>query len=233
MSEELLYNPFEDKDVAVPAYKKNGKRLVVPTFVSGMKIKEITSRNGESLVLVELEFEIHKTIEKLGTVTVFEEDENNRYNYRAPKPDEEAIDASILEGKRIKSGKRVSLWQNKTKASGKMNRIYIETLKSFGIELEEKEVKQNGKKIKTVVVPEPTEELLLGIPLFAWLGEDGFTTKNGDEVRYTAVDKVQRIPDQERIEVIENSMKQSEKGGSKIESDPFGDDIDDDEDLPF
>lgn len=230
---ELLYNPFDDKDVTVPAYKKDGKRLVVPTFISGMKRKEITSRNNESLVLVELEFEIHKSVEKLGNVTVFEEDENNRYNYRAPKPDEEAIDASILEGKRIKGGRRVNLWQNKTKASGKMNRIYIETLKSFGIELEEKEVKQGGKKIKTIVVPEPTEELLLGLPLFAWLGEDGFTTKSGEEIRYTAVDKVHKIEGQERIEVLENSLSESPKKNSKADSDPFGDDIDDDEDLPF
>jgi len=223
---EVIYNPFEDTDVNLPVYKKDGKNLILPAFICGVKATEITSKAGEDLVVAELEFEIHDSAEKV-EVQVFNEDEEGRYNYRSPS---EVVNGSLFVGKRIKSGNRGKLWKNLTKGSGRMNRILLENLKSLGIEPKTKKIEHEGKKIDAPVIPDLTPDLLLGLPVFIYLDEESFTGRDGKNVTYTCVNKYVKM-DAERVNVLENSYSETSSGKpKKKEDDPFSD-IEDD--LPF
>lgn len=226
---EVLYNPLEDDDVKLPVYKKNGKNNVFPAFISGMKTTEIQSKkSGEDMLICELEFEIHESANKMEPVTIFEEDEDGRYDYRRPK---EEVPATTFVGERIKSGNNGKLWKNLTKGSGRMNRILIENLKTLGVELKTKKVESDGKKVDALVIPDLTEDLLLGLPAFIWLDQESFTAKDGRNVSYTAVNKFVKMDNHDRVTVLENSLLQpAGKPSAKKEDDPFAD-IDDD--LPF
>lgn len=226
---EVIYNPLEDTDVNLPIYKKDGKNLIMPAFICGVRTKDITSRAGDELKLVELEFEIHESAEKI-EVQIYHENEEGNYNYRAPK---ETVNGSTFIGFRVKSSGRGNLWKNLTKGSGKMNRILLESLKSIGIEIKTKKIKHDGKDIQAPIIPELNEELLLGYPVFIWLDEESFTGKNGKNVSYTCVTKYAKMDNAEKVTVLENSFNESNKtsgSSSKKDDDPFGD-IDDD--LPF
>ena len=227
---EVLYNPLEDEDVRLPIYKKNGKNTVFPAFICGVDVKQVTSKAGESLEITELEFEIHESAEKMEPVTVYEENEDGKYDYRRPK---EEIPATTFVGIRIKAGSNGKMWKNLTKGSGRTNRMLIDSLKAIGVELKTKKVETNGKKVDALVIPELTEELLLGLPVFAWLDEESFTGRDGKNVSYTAVNKYVKIDGIERVTVLENTLLANNKGNKskpKSDDDPFSDM---DDDLPF
>lgn len=229
---DLVYNPLEDTDITIPVYNSMGKNLVIPVFICGVKIKNITSRSNESLTLAELEFEVHSSIEKLGTVQLFHEDENGQYNYRAPA---NSVDAKVFVGKRIKSGKRVNLWRNNTKGSGKMNKILIETFQTMGIDIKTKKIEHDGKKIDAPIIPNISEQELLGMPLFAWLDQESYTNKAGNLVVYSCINKVVKCEAFEKLDVLQNTLVDTTNnaaatGKDNPGSDPFGDL---DSDLPF
>lgn len=227
---EVLYNPLEDDDVRLPIYKKNGKNSIFPAFICGVKTTQVTSKAGEDLLIGELEFEIHESAEKMDPVTIFEETEDGKYDYRRPK---EEVPATTFIGVRVKSGNGGKLWKNLTKGSGRMNRMLIDSLKALGVELKTKKVETDGKKVDALVIPDLTEEVLLGLPVFIYLDEESFTGRDGKNVSYTAVNKYIKIDGIERVTVLENTL--TSKGGKgttkpKDEDDPFGDM---DDDLPF
>jgi len=231
---ETIYNPLEDNDVRMPVFKRDGKNLVVPAFICGVKTKELTSKQNESLSLTELEFEVDATIEKLGKVTVFHEDEDGNYNYRAAKTDEESVPATTFIGQRFKGGKRVNLWKNNTKGSGKMNRLLLDSLRALGVEIKTKKIEHEGKKIEAPIVPNPNAEMLLGTPVFVWLDQESFTNKNGQNVTYTCINKVVKRDGADKVVVLANTLTDSTTNNAsalpKEQSSPFGD-VDDD--LPF
>jgi len=226
---EVLYNPLEDEDVRLPIYKKNGKNMVFPAFISGVKLINVTSKAGEDLQICELEFEIHESAEKMEPVTIFEETEDNKYDYRRPK---EEVPATTFVGGRVKTGNNGKLWKNLTKGSGRMNRILIESLKALGVDIKTKKVETDKKKVDAVVIPELTEELFLGLPVFIWLDEESFTAKDGRNVSYAAVNKYVKIDGVDRTTVLENTLAVSNNGKApaKKQDDPFADM---DDDLPF
>jgi hypothetical protein len=228
---EVLYNPLEDDDVRIPIYQKNGKNMIFPAFICGVKPKSVQSKNGEDLIVCELEFEIHESAEKMSPVTIYEETEDGKYDYRRPK---EEVPATTFTGQRIKAGQKSKLWKNETKGSGRMNRMLIDSLKVIGIDVKTKKVETDGKKVDAIVIPELTEELLIGLPVWIWLDEESFTGRDGKNVTYTAVGKYAKIDGIERVTVLENSLKEvagAGKSDKKLkDDDPFSD-IDDD--LPF
>lgn len=229
---EVLYNPLDDKDIKLPVYKKDGKNLVMPAFICGVRTKEVNSKSNEALMIVEFDFEIHESAEKMQPVTIFEENEDNDYDYRRPK---EEVPATDFVGIRVKAGNKGKMWKNLTKGSGRMNRILIDNLKALGIDLKTKKVEtEDGKKVDAQVIPDLNAELFLGLPVFIWLDQESFTGKDGNNVTYTAVNKFVKA-DLERVTVLENTMlKTASKGGGKAEekdkNDPFADM---DDDLPF
>jgi len=227
---ELVYNPFEDKDVRLPIYKKDGKNLVLPAFICGVRIREVTSKQNESLSIVEFEFEIHESAKKVQPITLFKEDDEGKYNYRLPI--DETVPGSTFVGQRIKSGDRTKVWRNNTKASGRMNRMYLETLKALGVEIKTKKIEHEGKKIDAPVIPDVSEELFLGLPLFIWLDEESFTNKQGRNISFTAAGKYVKIDGMPRVEVLENSLSDNTASAPAQEKATVFDDIDD-SDLPF
>lgn len=226
---EVLYNPLEDTDVKLPIYKKNGKNTVFPAFICGMTTKDVVSKAGEDLVICELEFEIHESAEKMEPVTIFEETDDNKYDYRRPKDE---VPATSFIGVRVKAGSNGKLWKNLTKGSGRMNRILIESLKSLGVEMKTKKVETDNKKVDALVIPELTEDLLLGLPVFIWIDEESFTARDGKNVSFAAVNKYVKMDGVEKVTVLENTMLSNtgKSSPSVKEDDPFAD-IDDD--LPF
>lgn len=230
MSDELIYNPLEDTDKNLPIYKKDGKNLIVPMFICGVKIKDVTAnKSGDNLRLAELQFEVHESAEKM-EIDIFPEDEDGNYNYRAQPV--ETVNGSVFVGTRIKGGNKATLWKNKTKGSGRTNKYLLQSLKNLGIEIKTKKVETNGKKINAEIIPELTEDLLLGKPVFGWLDQESFTSSSGNNVTYTAVNKYTKMENADDVTVMENSLKETNTGGStsKAEDDPFGDM---DDDLPF
>lgn len=228
---QMIYNPFEDTDVRLPVYKRNGKNLILPMFICGVKLVEITSRNNEDLVLADLEFEIHPiAAEKMEPIDTFHEDEDGNYNYRAPK--EETANPALFVGQRVKAGQKAKLWKNLSKASGRMNRILLEQLKALGIEIKTVKIEHDKKKIDAPVIPDLTEDLLMGLPVFGWLDQESFTdSRSGKNVTTVRVNKIVKMDNVERTVVIENSLdekKKSTKSAPKDQDDPFGDD-----DIPF
>lgn len=232
MADELVYNPFEDKDVRLPVYKLDGKNLVLPFFICGMRTNEITARKtGDSLSVTTIELEVHESVEKLGTITIFNEDEEGRYIYNRGAVDKE-VPASVFAGTKVKGGDRIKLWKNNSRGSSRTNKILISNLKQMGVNLETRKVKHEGKNVEVEVIPEITEDLLLGLPVFGWLDEESFTTDDGRNISYTAVNKIVKM-DVDKVDVMENSLKAKQTGNSpapKDENDPFSDM---DDDLPF
>lgn len=228
---EQVYNPFEDKDVRLPVYKKDGKNLVLPAFISGVRFVDITSKQNESLTLAELEFEVHESADKIKEpIQLFHENDEGRYDYR--KPAEETVPASTFVGQRIKAGRNSKIWRNNTKASGRMNRIFLDTLRTIGVDIKTKKIEHEGKKIDAPVIPDLSEELLLGLPVFIWLDEERFTDRNGRNVVFTSVGKYVKIDGIPRVEVLENTLDDNAPAKSTA---PKADDPFDgmDEDLPF
>ena len=227
---EQVYNPFEDKDVRLPVYKKNGKNLVLPAFISGVKLIDITSKQGEHLMLADLEFEIHESASKIKEIELFNETDEGKYNYRSPSG--EVVSGDVFIGQRIKAGRNSKVWRNHTKVSGRMNRIFLDTLKALGVEIKTKKIEHEGKKIDAPVIPELTEDLLLGLPVFIWLDEESFTAKDGRNVSFTAVGKFVKIDGVERVETLENTLDENAPAASTA---PKADDPFDglDSDLPF
>lgn len=227
---ELVYNPLEDTDKPIPVYKNNGKNLIIPVFICGVKLIDITSKKGEKLKLADFEFEVHESAEKV-EIDIFPEDEDGNYVYTADPI--EKVSGSIFVGKRFQAGNNAKVWKNMTKGSGRMNKILLQNLREMGIEIEKKEIKHDGKKIKVDVIPEFTEDLFLGLPLFGWMSTESYTNRNGDNVSYKCINKVIKIDGADKLEVMENTLNANNSGGgtsSKKEDDPFGD-LDDD--LPF
>ena len=228
---EVLYNPLEDNDVKLPIYKKDGKNMVFPAFISGVRTTDITAKkSGEDMTIVEFEFEISEATKKMQPVTVYEETEDGQYDYRRPKKEE--VPAESFIGFRIKTGNNGKLWKNRTKGSGGMNRRLVDSLKVLGVKLSTKKVETDGKKVDAIVIPDLTEDLFLGLPVFIWLDQESYTGRDGKNVTYTAVNKYVSIDKEERVTVLENTL--TTKGGSapsvKKEDDPFADM---DDDLPF
>ena len=223
---ELVYNPLEDNDITLPLYKKDGKPLILPAFICGVKTIDITSRNDEDLLLAELEFEIHESAEKV-EVQTFHENEDNVYDYRRPK---DVVRGDVFVGTRIKSGDTAKIWMNKSKPSGKMNRIYLQELKAIGVEIKTKKIEHEGKKIDAPIIPELSDDLLLGLPVFIYLGETSFKAKDGRQVTYPAVQKYIAIAGMPRVDVLQNSFDEAKRSPRSKEADPFGDM---DDDLPF
>lgn len=229
---EQVYNPFEDNDIILPAYKKDGSNLVLPFFICGVKIKDVTSnRTGDNLQVIELAFEVdERGTKKMDPISIFYEDEEGRYMYNGKVKEE--VPADTFAGKRVKGGKRVTLWRNLSRSSNRTNRNYLDILGQMGIEIKHKKVKYEGKNVEMPIIPEPSVELFLGVPVFGWMDEESFTDRNGNHIRYNVVNKVVKIENMDRVEVLENSLSDNnqQSSPSSKEDDPFGDM---DDDLPF
>ena len=226
---DLIYNPLEDDDVKLPVYKKNGKNLVLPAFISGVKVKDVHSqRKNEDMQIITLQFEVHESAEKV-EVQIYQEDENGDYNYQAPK---EVVSGGAFVGERIKTADKGNIWKNLSKGSGRMNRILLESLKSLGVKIPTKKIKHDGKEIEVDVIPDLEPDLFLGIPCFVWLDTNSFTGNDGKNVTYTCISKYVKMDNVDRVEVLENTLESNNAAPSKTsdEQSPF-DDMDDD--LPF
>lgn len=225
-----VYNPYEDNDVRLPAFKADGKPLVVPAHIVGVQTKEITNRNNEENQIVDFELEVSSQIEKLGEIDIFEENDSGQYIYNKPK---EKRDASIFEGTRIRTFGGATFWRNLSKASGRQNRMFLENLKKIGVEPETEELEYQGKKVKGEKIPdtEEYESLFLGLPVFAFLGIDSFESNDGGLVKLVKANKMVKNENGQKRKVQENSL--AKQGSSQSpDDDPFGDDESDDE-IPF
>lgn len=224
------YIPQKDNDISLPAFRADGKPLILPAFICGVRIQDITSKkSGELMQKVEFEFEIHNIASKIKDITIFKEDENGNLDYSQPAG---TVDGSVFVGKRIKGGE---LWRNLTKSSGKMNRILISSLPNYGIKLQEEEVEIDGQKYKATVIPDLTEELFLGKAVFIQLGIESYVSKRGNNVQLTKVKNV--ISNLGKFEdeiVVSNSLKEESTTNSKSLDDKFSEIADIDEDsIPF
>lgn len=223
------YIPEQDNDIALPALREDGKPLILPAFICGVKIEEFTSKQQEKLQKISFEFEIHNSIENIKDITVFKEDENGNIDYSSPSG---TVNASVFKKRRIKGGE---LWKNLTKSSGKMNRIFTSSLPNYGIKIEEEEIEIDGQKMKALVIPDLTEEMFLGKGVFIKLGVESYTSKRGNLVQLTKVKSV--ISNLNKFEdeiVITNSLKEQKQNNSTTAQKVFEDVEEFDEDsLPF
>lgn len=227
------YIAEKDNDVSLPALTKEGKALVLPLFIVGVAITNHESKAKEHLQKVSFEFEVHESIKesKVQEIDIFHEDENGNYDYSKYK---ESVPSSSFIGKRVKGA---DLWRNLTKHSGKMNRILLSDLPSYGIEVETEEVEIDGQKFTSKVIPDLTPEMFLGKAVFGFLGIESYTSKRGNLVSLVKVKKV--VSTNGKIEdqvVIGNSLDKDDvpvkSAATENANSQFSDIVDEDE-LPF
>ncbi|NCN86736.1 hypothetical protein GW932_02795 [archaeon] len=234
MSNQQYYIAEQDNDVSLPVFTKDGRPLALPAFICGVRIAEIESKKtGESLKKIDFEFEIHESASKAKDIDLFVKDENDKYDYS--KPTGKTVKATAFVGKKVRGGE---IWQNLTKSSGKMNRILIQELPSFGVEISEEVVIIEGQEYTAKVIPELDEESFLGNPVFIFLKEESFTSKRGQVVNLTKVGKVvSAFGKFDKEIVMKNTMKMEQLAATASakpsEDNPFAGIGSDEDELPF
>jgi|GEM_PF-6367920 len=220
-----VYNPFEDTDIKTPVFKEDGKPLILPAHIVGIEVKEIHSKKtGDDMQVINFLYEVSSQVEKIGDIPIFPEDEEGNYIYdKAPT---EHKPATLLEEKKFRSSGSATMWRNLSKGSGGMNRNYIKGCKALGVEVKQEKIDYDGKKVSVDVIPEPTEENFLGLPVFIVLGIDSWKNNRGVVINSTKAVRSIQNENGDKKQVLENQLSSDTSSNGSApsgggEEDPF------------